>query len=151
MRPPAASTNRLAFVAMPDKCCKKLRAVRSPISSVLPRPTTSPIVSPAAIRLAVFFLQRGLDSRLDLAESLDRHFEAGNHACGLRQEDAAGSLVGANRGTGCHVAPADVFGERAPDDVAILLRSAGGASYRRPQTRVAPLRSIRIAGREART
>ena len=50
MRPPAASTNRRARVAMPDSRCRKLSAVRSPTSSARAAPTTSAISSPGAHR-----------------------------------------------------------------------------------------------------
>ena len=46
MRPPAASTNRRARVAMPESRCRKLSAVRSPTSSARAVPTISAISSP---------------------------------------------------------------------------------------------------------
>ena len=47
IRPPAASTNARAMVAMPESRCRKFSAVLSPTRSVAASPSTHPISSPA--------------------------------------------------------------------------------------------------------
>ena len=50
MRPPAASTNRRVSVAMPERRCRKLSAVRSAVSSAAAAPLTSAATAPVSHR-----------------------------------------------------------------------------------------------------
>ena len=90
MRPPAASTNRRARVAMPESRCRKLSAVRSPISSARaePRHLGDLVAGAAAVAVAAW---RAVDTHagLELPERLERDVEAGEHAVGLGEEHAA--------------------------------------------------------------
>ena len=123
MRPPAASTNRRARVAMPDSRCRKLSAVRSPTSSARRRPDDlgDRLAGTAALAVALRATAT-CTAGLELAERLERDVEAGEHAVGLDEEDAAGPHDRRHGRVGRDVAAADVFLERAPDDVAVERR-----------------------------
>ena len=119
MRPPPASTNRRARVAIPESRCRKLSAVRSPTSSARADPRTTAISSPGRARIAVALVRLDADAGLELAERLERDVEPGQHAVGLDEEHAARLLRGRHGRVGGDVAVADVFVERAPHDVPI--------------------------------
>src|SRR5580693_5226401 len=92
--------------------------------------------------VAVAFPQGHADVRVELAEGLDRDVEAREHAIGLDDEHPAGLPVPRYRRFARHVAAADVFLERAADDVAVL-RGIEGLHV--PQCRNAPMQECRNA------
>ena len=122
MRPPLASTNRRVSVAIPERRCRKLSAVRSAVSIGAARPRSSATTSPGWQRSPSCDAERNRAAGIELTKRLGGDVDPGEDAWRLREDDAPGAHVGSDGRIRRHVSPAEIFGERAPDGLAIERR-----------------------------
>ena len=114
MRPPLAATNCRVSVAIPERCCRKLSAVRSADSSARACPTHLTDNAPGAHSSLVLAVNVAAVASIDLRERFHRHVEAGQRQRRFREEDAACAIVLSDDRVGGEVARADVLRERLP-------------------------------------
>ena len=119
MPPLAASTKRRVSVAMPDRRCRKLRAVRSAVSISAAEPRTSATTVPGSTAGAVLVDDGDLHRRIELTKRFRGDVEPGEHARRLDDDLAAAAAGGVDRGLGRDVAPTEIFRQGAPHDAPI--------------------------------
>ena len=131
MRPPAASTNRRVSVAMPDSRCRKLSAVRSAVSSAAADAAHfgDDVARRAALAVGA------CDCERRTAGSSCRNASTATSRPARRSRDLARNTPRArcrriDRRLGRDVAPAEILGERAADDLAIERRDRAARTAR---------------------
>ena len=132
MRPPAASTNRRVSVAIPERRCRKLSAVRSAVSIAAAVPRSSATTSPGAQRSPSARCDcEPCSRRIELPERLGGDLEPGDHARATsRGSRRARAAAGGDRRLGRDIAPAEILGERAADDLAVERRDRAARTAR---------------------
>src|SRR5690606_23122028 len=68
---------------------------------------------------AIAVVHGDLHDRIELAEGLDRDVEAGHDTARLRQDDGACLLIAIDGRLGGDIAPAEILGQRAADQLAV--------------------------------
>ena len=68
-------------------------------------------------------MNRDLDGRVELTKRLDAHVDAGDHASTLCQHNPVDSPAAIDGPSRRDVAATNIFGQRAPDEIAIVIDS----------------------------